>query len=159
MILQHSILYYSILQYSILYYIILQGLRARRGGGGTRKGGRYGWKPYIYIYIYIYMCDLFVYVYISLIELEFMNSSCSNSNLSARVVRAYPLIGTRQTVPCRAIRGDVERFEAAVSQSAVPSPPLRYFTALHLAVELGRDFIWGFYYMLINYNFSLKRKT
>ena len=30
----------------------------------------------------------------------------SNSNLSIRVVRAYPLIETRQTAPCRAIRGN-----------------------------------------------------
>ena len=41
-----------------------------------------------------------------LFELKLFNSSCSSSNLSFRVVRAYPLIEIRQTVPCRAIRGN-----------------------------------------------------
>ena len=43
---------------------------------GTRKRGWYGWKP------------------------------SSSSNLSIRVFRAYPLIESSQTAPCRAIRGD-----------------------------------------------------
>ena len=41
----------------------------------------------------------------NLIELKFLNSSFSTSNLSIRAVRARPLIEARQTVPCRAIRG------------------------------------------------------
>ena len=40
-----------------------------------RKGGWYGWKP------------------------------SSSSDFSIRAFRAYPLIETKQTVPCRAIRG------------------------------------------------------
>ena len=40
--------------------------------------------------------------------------SSSSSNCSVPVARAYPLIGIRQTVPCRA-------FEATASQSTVPS--------------------------------------
>ena len=42
----------------------------------------------------------------TLIKLNFINSSCANSNLLIWVVRAYPLIEIRQIVPCRAIRGD-----------------------------------------------------
>ena len=42
----------------------------------------------------------------------------SSSNVSIRVVLAYPLIEARQTAPCRAIRGD------SISVSSNP-PPLR----------------------------------
>ena len=42
----------------------------------------------------------------TLIELNFVNSTFSSLNLSIRVVRACPLIETRQTAPCRAIRGN-----------------------------------------------------
>ena len=41
-----------------------------------------------------------------MIRLEFLNSSFSSSNFSIRAFRAYPLIEVRQTVPCRAIRGN-----------------------------------------------------
>ena len=34
------------------------------------------------------------------------SETSSSSNFSIRVVRAYPLIKVRQTVPCRAIRGN-----------------------------------------------------
>ena len=40
-------------------------------------------------------------------ELNYVNSSISNSNFSIRAFRAYPLIGIRRTVPCRAIRGNI----------------------------------------------------
>ena len=42
----------------------------------------------------------------TLIELKFHNSSFSSSNFSIRAFRACPLIKIRQTVPCRAIRGN-----------------------------------------------------
>ena len=55
----------------------------------------------------------------TLIVLNFLNSSCSSSNFSIRVFRAYPLVELRQTAPCRAIRG------SSVSvNSALPSPLL-----------------------------------
>ena len=41
----------------------------------------------------------------TLIELKFLHSSFSSSNLSIRAFRAYPLAESRQTVPCSAIRG------------------------------------------------------
>ena len=48
----------------------------RRQDIASRKGGRYGWKP------------------------------SSRSSFSIRAFRAYILIEIRQTVPCRAIRGN-----------------------------------------------------
>ena len=42
----------------------------------------------------------------TLIELKLFNSSFSSSNCLVRVVRACPLIEIRQTVPCRANRGN-----------------------------------------------------
>ena len=42
----------------------------------------------------------------TLIELKFIGLSFSSSNLSIRYVRAYYLVEIRQTVPCRAIRGN-----------------------------------------------------
>ena len=42
----------------------------------------------------------------SLIELKFLNSSFSSSNVSIRAFRAYPLTEIRQTAPCRAMRGN-----------------------------------------------------
>ena len=42
----------------------------------------------------------------ALIELKFINSIRSSSNLSIRAFRSYPLIEIRQAVLCRAIRGD-----------------------------------------------------
>ena len=42
----------------------------------------------------------------ALIDLKSLNSSFSSSNLSIRVVRAYPLIEIRLTILCRAIRGN-----------------------------------------------------
>ena len=41
----------------------------------------------------------------TLIELKLIDSSCSSSNFSIRAFRAYPLVGIKQIVPCRAIRG------------------------------------------------------
>ena len=89
---------------------------------------------YIYIYIYVYIREreretdlslsLYIYIYIERerdmtrsgtwrrasrtapVELEFLSSSFSSSNFSIRAFRAYPLVEIRQTVPCRAIRGD-----------------------------------------------------
>ena len=53
----------------------------------------------------------------TLVELKFLNSSFSSSNFSIRAIRAYHLIETRQTVPCRAIRGD------GISVSSSLPPP------------------------------------
>ena len=58
----------------------------------------------------------------TLIELKFLNSSFSSSNCSIRAFRAYPLIDIKLTVPYR----PVEQFEATLSQSTVPSPPLQW---------------------------------
>ena len=41
----------------------------------------------------------------TIVELKFLNSSFSSSNCSIHVVRGYPLLEIRLTVPCRAIRG------------------------------------------------------
>ena len=87
---------------------------------------------YIYIYIYIYTHIICVTLALderpsgrarapnpkgtevrkggmtrleTLIELKFINSSFSSSNCSIRAFRACPLNESRQTVPCRAIRG------------------------------------------------------
>ena len=49
------------------------------------------------------------------------NSSCSNSTVSVRLVRAYPLTEIRQSVPCRAMRG-----ESNLSQQ-YPSPVFFFF--------------------------------
>ena len=64
---------------------------------------------YIYIYIYVGRGDVMIRLE-TLIELRFLHSSLSRSNLSNRVVRACPLIEARQTVAeqfeaSRAIRG------------------------------------------------------
>ena len=42
----------------------------------------------------------------TLVELKFINLSCSNSILSIPAVRYVPPVDIRQTVPCRAIRGN-----------------------------------------------------
>ena len=42
----------------------------------------------------------------TLVELKFFDSSFSSLNPSIRAFRAYPLVEIRQTVPCRAIRGN-----------------------------------------------------
>ena len=42
----------------------------------------------------------------TLIELKFISSSFSSSNFSIRAFRAHPVVEIRQTVPCRAIRGN-----------------------------------------------------
>ena len=42
----------------------------------------------------------------TLIELKFIDSIFSSSNLSILYFRAYPLREIKQTVPCRAIRGN-----------------------------------------------------
>ena len=57
---------------------------------------------YIYIHIYIYM---YTHTYNARTNPRSWKPSPS-SNLSIRAVRAYSVIETRQTVPCRAIRGD-----------------------------------------------------
>ena len=83
---------------------------------------------YIYTYIYIYIYT-YIHIYVAvhhimafvgclclsseggmirleaLIELKFICSSFSSSNLSIRAFRTYPLIEHILTVPCRAIRG------------------------------------------------------
>ena len=46
----------------------------------------------------------------TLIELKFINSSCSNLSLLLELAKQFP----------------VEQFEATVSQSRVPSPPVSY---------------------------------
>ena len=62
--------------------------RTARARTRIRKGGWCGWKP------------------------------SSSSDLSIRVVRAYPLFEVRQTVPCRAIRG------SSISVDSAPPPHL-----------------------------------
>ena len=64
----------------------------------------------------------------ALIELKFLNSSLSSSSivfLSSRAFRAYPLIEIRQTVPCRAIRGNNIPVNSTLPplQCAAPPPP------------------------------------
>ena len=59
-----------------------------------------------------------------LIELKSLNPSFSSSNLSIRAFRAYPHSEIRQTVPCRAIRGNSSDSSRRYPQSAAPSPPL-----------------------------------
>ena len=76
---------------------------------------------YIYIHTYIHIWTTRLE---TLIELRLVNSSFSSSNFSIRAFRACHLAEIRQTAPCRAILGKVERFEAAASQLAAPSPPL-----------------------------------
>ena len=67
----------------------------------------------------------------TLIELKFINSLFSNSDFSIQVVRAHPLIEIRQTI--------IEQFEATVSQSSVPSPPLKQgFSSL--SAECGQAY-------------------
>ena len=66
-----------------------------------------------------------------LFELKLLNSSCSSSNFSIRVFRAYPLVETIQI--------SVEQFEATVSQSTVPSLPLRLWNSEHPRVVRGRE--------------------
>ena len=53
----------------------------------------------------------------TLIELRFLNSNFSSSKFSIRAFRAYPLIEIRQTVPCRAIQGNI----ISVSSTLPPS--------------------------------------
>ena len=57
------------------------------------EGGRHGWKP------------------------------SSSLNLSIRVFRAYPLIDIRQTVPCRAIRGNSSSANSTLPPPKYPRPP------------------------------------
>ena len=123
--------YHSILQYTILTIVYIH--------------------IYIYICIYIYIYIIIINDYIigrgrasattctsprtspatrrsseggttrleTLIELEFLDSSFSSSNCSIRAFRPYPLAELDKRFP-------VERFEAAVSRSAVPSSPLAF---------------------------------
>ena len=53
----------------------------------------------------------------TLIALKFLNSSCSSSNCAIRAFRACRLIGIRQTVLCRAIRGDSISVNSALPPS------------------------------------------
>ena len=60
----------------------------------------------------------------TLIELKYLNLSFSSSTNVIRAFRAYPLVEIRQTVPCRAIRGN----SISVNSTLTPSqkwPPLR----------------------------------
>ena len=57
----------------------------------------------------------------TLVELKFLDSSFSGSNFSIRVVRAYPFIEIRLTVPCRAIRGkSIDSSQQYLSQQYPP---------------------------------------
>ena len=75
-------LYYTILWYNISYYdmtwctIIWHSWAPDRFGWTFRKGTWYSWKP------------------------------SSSSKFSIRAFRAYHLVEIRQTVPCRAVRGN-----------------------------------------------------
>ena len=66
----------------------------------------------------------------TLIELKCLNSSFSNSNFSIRAFRAYPLIETRQMVPCRAIRGNSISVNSAL-------PPSQLFSAPSVGVQVA----------------------
>ena len=68
------------------------------------------------------------------IELRLLNSSFSRSNFKVRVVRAYPLVETRQTVPCRAIGGN-----SFSVKSTLPSP-LNIAAAMKLDSGKSRHF-------------------
>ena len=50
----------------------------------------------------------------TLIELKFVDSKVSSSNCSYLVVRAYYIVATRQTILCRAIRGN------SISVNSIP---------------------------------------
>ena len=52
-----------------------------------------------------------------LVELKLFDSSLSSSNFSISAFRAYPLVETGQTAPCRAIRGN----SISVSSTLPPS--------------------------------------
>ena len=71
-------------------HVPASGSRGPQARGRFRKGGRYGWKP------------------------------SSSSNFSIRAFRAYPPIEIRQTVPCRAIRGN------SISVNRTLPPLLRF---------------------------------
>ena len=72
---------------------------------------------YIYIYIYIYTRLE------TLIELKCIISSLSNSDVSIRALRAYPLAEIIQTVPCRAIRGKSSDSRQQYLSQQYPPPP------------------------------------
>ena len=58
----------------------------------------------------------------TLIELKFLNSSFSSSNTQCELFELILLSKLDKQLPVE----QFERFESAVSQSAVPSPPLSY---------------------------------
>ena len=105
------------------------------GASLCRKGGRYGWKPSTRAHISRF----------ELFEVRFLNSSFSSSNLSILAFRAQIsqfelfelilLLKSGNQFP-------VQRFEATVSQSTVPSD---YFKSnvqfeLILLLKLGNQF-------------------
>ena len=87
--------------------------------GYTRRGHDTVGNPrricvYIYIYIHTYTYHIYIYIYTYTCTLYMC------SDFSTRVVRAYPLVEIRQTVPRRATRG-----KRSLSQQ-YPPPPLRH---------------------------------
>ena len=116
--------YYRLLIIAVLYIVYSDS------NSTNRKVGRDGWRletliytymcMYIYIYIYThtYVCMyIYIYIYISLIELGFLDSSFSSSSSQFELFELILFLKLDNRFP-------VERFESAVSQSAVPSPPL-----------------------------------
>ena len=82
---------------------------------------------------------------VTLIELKFLSSSFSCSNCSIRVVRAYPLIEIRQTVPCRAsraIRGSSISVDSTLPplRSGVPKNETEFLGAVEASPGLGLQF-------------------
>ena len=83
----------------------------------------------------------------TLVELKFINLSFSSSNVSIRVFRAYPLIEIRQTVPCRAIRGNSsDSWQQYLSQQYSPRLLSMHPTSLHTSARLRDSSIEGLSY-------------
>ena len=62
----------------------------------------------------------------TLIELKFVDSIFSSSNLWIRVFRACPLVDIRQTVPCRAMRDKSSDLSRQYLSQQYPPPPLKH---------------------------------
>ena len=95
----------------------------------------------------------------TLIELEFLNSSFSSSNSSIRAFRARILLKSSccdwtNSSLSRNSR-QVERFEAAASQSAVPSPLLGMWPHIIYYVWSIYIFIYLLYSMFIIYSYMI----
>ena len=76
----------------------------------------------------------------TLIELTFLNSSFSSSNLSIRAFRAFracPLVEIRQTAPCRAIRSKSSDSRQQYLSQQYPPPLLLVGLVFSLQAQRG----------------------